>query len=240
MSTAPPDPAACPACPDTPPDAQPARTRLLLAALKLFAAHGYDRTSIRAIAAEAQTNVAAVSYYFGDKAALHAALFADPFGSLAALVPDFTRPGLSLRAALQRFFHSALAPLHHGELAQQMMRLYLRQMLEPADQRQPVAEHDVDVSTRAIAALLQRHLKLPAPDDDLQRLACAVSGLAFQVWCQQEMLAAHQPQLLATPEALHCWAERLTDYALTMVAAERRRLRAAAAPAPSPHNPPAP
>ena len=228
MSALPPDsrPAAsCPVCPGAEPQAQPARTRLLLAALKLFAAHGYDRTSIRAIAAEAQTNVAAVSYYFGDKAALHAALFADPFGSLAALVPDFSQPGLPLRTALQRFFQGALAPLHHGELAQQMVRLYLRQMLEPADQRQAVAEHDADVSARAIAALLQRHLKLPATNDDLQRLACAVSGLAHQVWCQHETLVAQQPQLLATPEALQLWAERLTDYALAMVAAERRRIR---------------
>ena len=50
--------------------AQPARERLMLAALKLFAQQGYAKTSVRAIAAEANANVAAISYYFGDKAAL--------------------------------------------------------------------------------------------------------------------------------------------------------------------------
>jgi AcrR family transcriptional regulator len=71
-----------------------------MAALKLFSEQGYAKTSIRAIAAEAQVNVASVSYYFGDKAALYAALFSAPFGSLQSLVPDFMRPCLSLRAAL--------------------------------------------------------------------------------------------------------------------------------------------
>ncbi|MBE0591968.1 MAG: TetR family transcriptional regulator, partial [Gemmatimonadales bacterium] len=112
------------------PDPPPVRARLLLAALRLFSERGYARTSIRAIAAEAQANVAAVSYYFGDKAALYAALFSDPFGLLRATAPDFTRPGLSLRAALRCFFRRMLEPLHHGAIARQVLRLHIREMLE--------------------------------------------------------------------------------------------------------------
>ncbi|MDE2398494.1 MAG: helix-turn-helix transcriptional regulator, partial [Burkholderiales bacterium] len=56
--------------------AQP-RTRLLNAALRLFAGQGFAKTSVRQIALEAQTNVAAVSYYFGDKAGLYRAVFCD-------------------------------------------------------------------------------------------------------------------------------------------------------------------
>jgi AcrR family transcriptional regulator len=120
MSTIAPPPAS--------PETSQTRTRLLLAALKLFSEQGYAKTSIRAIAAEAQANVAAVSYYFGDKAALYAALFSDSFGSLHALVPDFTRPDLSLRAALRCFFQGALGPLHHGAIARQVVRLHIREM----------------------------------------------------------------------------------------------------------------
>lgn len=219
---------ACPACPGAESEPAPPRTRLLLAALRLFSEQGYARTTVRAIAAEAQTNVAAVHYYFGDKAALHAALFSEPaFSSMASLVPDFTRPGLSLRAALQRFFEGALAPLHHGELARQVAHLYMREMLEPADQREPALERDIELSSRALTALLQRHLGLAAPDDGLLRLAYTLVGLALQLWCQQEALRVQQPQLLGTPEAMAAWAQELTRHALAMVAAERRRRRAA-------------
>ncbi|OPH16983.1 TetR family transcriptional regulator, partial [Azospirillum brasilense] len=54
------------------------RARLLSAALRLFSEQGYTKTSVRAIAAAAQANVAAVSYYFGDKASLYSAVFTEP------------------------------------------------------------------------------------------------------------------------------------------------------------------
>ena len=49
-------------------DGQEARTRLLDAALVLFADKGFAKTSTREIAQAAQVNVASISYYFGDKA----------------------------------------------------------------------------------------------------------------------------------------------------------------------------
>lgn len=48
-------------------------------ALRLFADKGYDKTSIRDIAHEAEVNVAMVSYYFGSKEKLLEALFAKHF-----------------------------------------------------------------------------------------------------------------------------------------------------------------
>ncbi|MHA7967512.1 TetR family transcriptional regulator [Paenibacillus sp. CAU 1782] len=55
------------------------KTRILLAAKKLFALQGYDGTSIRQICQEAGANVALVSYHFGGKEKLFAALFAHYF-----------------------------------------------------------------------------------------------------------------------------------------------------------------
>ena len=220
-------------CP-SPAEPSQTRTRLLMAALKLFSEQGYAKTSIRAIAAEAQANVAAVSYYFGDKAALYAALFSDSFGSLHALVPDFTRPGLSLRAALRCFFQGALASLHHGAIARQVVRLHIREMLEPTQQWQVELERDVRIPNEAMAALLCRHLGLDAPDDDLHRLTFIITGMAFQLWGHQEIVTAVYPHLLSSPEAVDRWAEQLTEFALAMVAAERRRRARAARTASSP------
>ena len=58
-----------------------ARAHLLHTALRLFSDKGFAKTSIRDIAQAAGANVAAVSYYFGDKAGLYRAVFTEPLGS---------------------------------------------------------------------------------------------------------------------------------------------------------------
>ena len=51
----------------------PTRRDLLDAALRLFARDGYDATSTRAIAAEAETNISSIAYHFGGKEGLRLA-----------------------------------------------------------------------------------------------------------------------------------------------------------------------
>lgn len=59
------------------------RVRLLAAARPLFARHGYDGTSVRAITARARANLGAITYHFGSKEALYHAVLAsliEPLG----------------------------------------------------------------------------------------------------------------------------------------------------------------
>ncbi|NOU62800.1 TetR family transcriptional regulator [Paenibacillus sp. LMG 31461] len=51
------------------------KMKILLAAKKLFAQHGYDATSVRQICEEAGANVALVSYYFGGKESVFHEIF---------------------------------------------------------------------------------------------------------------------------------------------------------------------
>lgn len=51
------------------------KMRIILAAKKLFAQHGYDATSVRQICEEAGANVALVSYYFGGKESVFHEIF---------------------------------------------------------------------------------------------------------------------------------------------------------------------
>lgn len=58
------------------PDTPDTRHRLLDAAERLFAVHGFDAASLRAITAEAGANLAAVHYHFGSKDGLVREVFA--------------------------------------------------------------------------------------------------------------------------------------------------------------------
>ena len=95
-------------------DGAQARERLLYAALRLFAAGGFDRTSVRDIARAAGANVSAVGYYFGDKAGLYRAAFFEPLGEQCqGAMPE---PGtVPLPELMHGFFRELLTPLKQGE-----------------------------------------------------------------------------------------------------------------------------
>ncbi|CAM3459403.1 TetR family transcriptional regulator [Marinicrinis lubricantis] len=79
------------------------KTRILLAAKKLFAAQGYDRTSIRQICEAADANVALVSYHFGGKEQLFYSLFATflPNRLIQQFSPEQMDPVAGLRYVIE-------------------------------------------------------------------------------------------------------------------------------------------
>ena len=51
-----------------------AKDRLLAAGLKYFASKGFDGATVREICDEANSNIAAINYYFGDKQGFYSAV----------------------------------------------------------------------------------------------------------------------------------------------------------------------
>lgn len=62
------------------------RTKLLEAATELFAAHGFDRVSVRQVTEAANVNVAAVSYHFKNKKGLYQAVLEEQFTPIRNLL----------------------------------------------------------------------------------------------------------------------------------------------------------
>lgn len=201
-------------------EAQDTRCRLLDCALRLFSERGFARTSTRALAEAAGANLAAIRYYFGDKAGLYRATFAELATSCGASVAfDAGQP---LPSLLGEYLDSFVEPLKQGERMQQMMRLHIREMLEPTDQSQTERERDAAVHAGLIAALASE-LGIATPDDDLHRLALAITGLGMQLIISRELVESERPSLFASPEALDAWSARLVDFALTLIESERTR-----------------
>lgn len=206
-------------------DGEQSRTRLLQAAIRLFANQGFARTSTRDIARAAGANVAAISYYFGDKAGLYQACFA----SMCAPAPDnialFDQAHLTLRQSLDAYYQQLLAPLLAGDDAQQMLRLFYREMLEPTGLWEQEIRNNLQPEHLALAAVISRHLGLPQANDAVHRLVYALAGMAIQIIVGRDVIQTITPHLLATPHAVAQWVQSLGDFAELLVQAEKNKLQ---------------
>lgn len=201
------------------------RARLLNAALRLFAAQGFAQTSTREIAIAAEVNIAAISYYFSDKAGLYRAVFTEPFGNPTENIVLYDDAALTLRQSLHGFFSSLLAPIKQGDLMQLCTRLHFREMLEPTGIWAERIDSGIKPAHAALVKVLCRHLEIARADDDVHRLAFSVAGLALQIFITRDVIDAIRPKLLSRPVAIDRWIASMIDFgeAMVMVEAGRRR-----------------
>lgn len=214
-------------------DGAEARSRLLLAALRLFAEKGFAKTSTRDIALAAGVNLASIKYYFGDKAGLYRVVFSEPLGTACQGV-DLSDPALSLRDVLRIFFEDFVAPLKHGDVVQLAMRMHFREMLEPTGLWMEEIDNHIKPSHAGLVAVLLRHLNVSKADDDVHRLAFSLAGLALQLFICHDVIDAIRPKLINTSPAVDHWADRLVDYGEAMVAMEIARRQTLVSPAAAP------
>ena len=205
--------------------------------MRLFAAQGYSKTSTREVAEAAGVNVAAISYYFGDKAGLYRAAFCEPMGAPEDDLARYNGDNLSLPDALRGFYAGFLEPLKQGAVSRLCMKLHLREMLEPTGLWAADPSFGIRDMHEALVAVLCRHLGLEksaaAADMDLQRLAICIAGLGVHLHVGHDINHMLAPGISEGEPNLDRWSERLVEFALALVQVEARR-RGAATPAQPP------
>nr|WP_315214220.1 CerR family C-terminal domain-containing protein [uncultured Duganella sp.] len=207
-------------------DGEQSRERLLVSAMRLFGQQGFSKTSTREIAQAAGTNVAAISYYFGDKAGLYRACFTFMCAEPGTAIAAFDQPHFTLRESLQGYYGQMMAPLlHQKQEADVMLRLFFREMLEPTGLWTMEVENNIKPEHLALVRVLCRHLGLAEATDDVHRLAYSVPALCIQLMISQDVINAITPHMVSTPEAISAWGERLVDYAEALFNAEKLRLQ---------------
>lgn len=225
MNPSPPRSASAVAAPGTPAatsHADDARSRLLRVAIRLFAQQGYAKTSTRELAEAAQVNVAAISYYFGDKAGLYRSAFLEPMDPTEDLA-RFTHPQMPLAEALAGFYAGFLEPLRHGDEARWCTKLQLREMLEASGLIDGGLTRSIQPLHDALVALLARHLRLLAADTELQRLALCIEALGVHLHVGLDINEALVPGVNSGSGAIDHWHHTLVQAACAMVQAEARR-----------------
>jgi TetR/AcrR family transcriptional regulator, regulator of cefoperazone and chloramphenicol sensitivity len=111
-------------------DGKETRKRLLNAASEVFAEKGYRNAKVAEICRRAGANVAAVNYYFGDKATLYAEAWQHAFNEHAmpkSSVPVHT----SLDDQLKNYIHSFIQNFMEKGLQGYFTRLYLMELANP-------------------------------------------------------------------------------------------------------------
>lgn len=203
------------------------RWRLLQAASEVFAEVGYRAATTREIARRAEVNLAAIHYHFGDKASLYRAVFQLPFLDECNTFATVDVASVPLRAALHALYVWMFPPAAEEDpMLHQFMRLHAREEGDPSGVLGDSLVLALAPSHDRLVALLCRELDLPAPDDEVQRLAFSLFGLATVYHHGgHSMVEAFAPQLLKGLAARETMVERLVDHALTLVAGERKRRR---------------
>ncbi len=212
-------------------DGQEARTRLLDAALVLFADQGFSKTSTREIALAANVNVASISYYFGDKAGLYRAVFTDPRSNPSVEPSSIDHPQHSLSHSLRVMLDTFTQPMKNGVAMQNCMKLHIREMLEPTGLWQAEIDDTIKPAHAALVQMLCRHLGVTEADDDVHRLAFSIVALGIGLHVGGDVIQSIRPELIASPAAIDAYADHMLGSALAMVEGEKRRREALSAPA---------
>jgi AcrR family transcriptional regulator len=194
------DPDARPPCRFSPRSA-PTRKAILEAARRRFGADGYERTTVRAVAADAGVTAAMVIRYYGSKAALFAASTHAGFATLdvAGVAPDEIGRRFA-RAALEPWeagTHPEMAAVHraaatHADAAEAIQQLVDMQVIPALRAAFP---DDPDIDTRAalvhsqgLGVIMGRYLLRlePLASMDFETLVAAV-GDAVQLHLTRPM-----------------------------------------------------
>jgi TetR/AcrR family transcriptional regulator, regulator of cefoperazone and chloramphenicol sensitivity len=211
-------------------DGEESRQRLLHAAVQCFAEHGFSKTSTRQIAQQAGVNIAAISYYFEDKAGLYKAAYTEPMGCAKDDIALFDGSALTLEQALHGLYSGFIEPLKQNILVQQCIRLHMREMVEPTGLWDEEIDQGIKPYQAALAKLLCRHYGVKRVDDDITRLVVSIVALGVHMYVGRDLTLKLYPRIATTAKALDVMAERLVMYARAMIDAEGAR-RLAAAPA---------
>jgi AcrR family transcriptional regulator len=207
---------------------QTAQDKLLLAATTLFADKGFAKTSTREICTEAGVNVAAIHYHYGDKAGLYKAVLRQPIEVVVAQLAQFDEPSMGLEASLQRFLSAMLSPWTDDQTGTKVMRLHLREMVDPTPEYKAMVALAVLPQHEALARMLARHVGASKPDDALRQLAFALVAMVNDYAMSREFMEMLAPTLVTGSGARERVLARLVGYGLALVHHEQEQRAQAA------------
>ena len=185
------------------------RTRILLAAGPVFAEKGYDAATVRQICQEAEVNVAAVNYYFGDKERLYIESVKRahrPEDEPEELIewPPGTPPETKIRD-----FIGALLTRMLSDRAPWQRQLMLREMLNPTVACRELVRTYIRARFGQLLQILEEILPPETPDHKRHQIAFSIIGQGLHYHVAGEVVTL----LIGEEEReAHCQVGDLIDH----------------------------
>ena len=203
------------------PEQDDTRMRLLMAATEVFAEHGYHVATTREICRQANANLAAIHYHFGDKAELYREVFKLPFLQQSASLGKAEQNGMQLEESLESFYRALLLPLAgDNRMIEHFLRLHAREEVEPSGVLQDVITQAIRPNHEYLKRILCRELGVAAADTDVMRLSFCLVGMAKVFLHGKCVVNTFSPELLQDEAAINTLIGKLVFYAKNMIAAE--------------------
>jgi AcrR family transcriptional regulator len=167
--------------------------RLIAAAERLFAAHGYTNVSVRTIAAAAGVNWSLVGYYFRGKEGLLSEVYRRHCSSLNTerlkLLGQARQRGLELEQVIEAFVRPALAEIQTegGETSFSRLRAILA--AEDSTLLNQLVADNFDMSSRSFVSALRECLPHVPPDEILWRFHFMLGTIYYSVASPQRIKA---------------------------------------------------
>ena len=158
-------------------DGEVTRARILDAAGELFATTGYAETSSKAIAAQAQVDLASINYHFGNRSGLYQAVLAECHGrlldmqALQQLVGSDQSPELKLRELIAQLVECAMQEPQAWQL-----RVLVREVLAPTSHLQILFQDEALPKMTLLKRMLEEITGIPAQDPAVTR--CLLNVIA--------------------------------------------------------------
>jgi len=196
----------------TRPSPEEIQDRIIRAAGEVFGARGFDGTTIRQITSRAGVNVAAVNYYFRDKAELYVRVLREAKSCTRelALLELSGSPEEQLRDFIFAFVRQLLdpaRPVWHVQVITQ-------EMLHPTPALDVLVREMTEPLFRQVRSMVGAVAAVKLPDRQLDLLTSSILGQCLFYVRSRPMLERLAPELSRGSERIEWIAEHITSFSL--------------------------
>jgi TetR/AcrR family transcriptional regulator, regulator of cefoperazone and chloramphenicol sensitivity len=200
------------------------RERLLEAAGRLFAERGFKDVSIREICKEADANIAAVNYYFRDKAGLYRELLAHMVDVTWRCDREKLEHDLSGRAPEEKLYvyvRKFVGDLlkDPDERSMVLQRLLSREMADPSPEFEVVFEKGMRPNFQLLCGIVSEIAGLPVEDLRVTNCTNSTMGQCLIYGSAKKLSKYFAPGLEFTTEVIDGIARHVTQFSLAGIRA---------------------
>jgi len=191
------------------------REKLVEAAGRVFAEHGYQATTVREIVKRSGANIAAVNYHFGDKLGLYTevlqqAVRAARVDAINLALDGNAPPEDILRAVIRTRLQSVATP----KLQDWHFRIVVHELVQPTPALSRVVNEVSRPIYKRLLELIGSIIDLPPKDEKTRLCAHSIMGQILVYILAGPLLKQLWPDLEMTPEQVDRIAEHICDFSL--------------------------